>query len=94
MNAINRTDAKKLYKALLKQAKRRTAIADARLDEDGKTIKGDEVESLKHDEGVVMVESRAAHLTSVPESDQPADDNSKPVKKRKKPRNDSNGELF
>jgi hypothetical protein len=64
INAINGTDTKKLYDALLKQAKRRTAIADAQLDEEGKTIKNkeDEVEALKKDEGVVMVESRAAHL--------------------------------
>ena len=35
----------------------------AQLDEEGKTIrKKDETEDLKNDEGVVMVESRAAHL--------------------------------
>ncbi len=63
INAINGTDTKKLYDALLKEAKKRTAIADAQLDEEGKTVKGgDEVEALKKDEGVVMVESRAAHL--------------------------------
>jgi DNA topoisomerase-6 subunit B len=72
VHAINRTDAKKLYEALLKQAKRRTAIADAKLDEEGKTIKGDEVEELKNDEGVVMVESRAAHLVESQESGLPA----------------------
>src|SRR4051812_4970838 len=65
INAINGTDTKKLYDALLKQAKKRTAIADAQLDEEGKTIRGkkeDEVEQLKKDEGVVILESRAAHL--------------------------------
>jgi DNA topoisomerase-6 subunit B len=64
VNAINGTDAKKLYDALLKEARKRTAIADAQLDEEGKTIKRgeDEVEALKKDEGVVLVESRAAHL--------------------------------
>jgi DNA topoisomerase-6 subunit B len=62
INSINGTDAKRLYEALLKQAKKRTAIADARLDEEGRTVKKDEVEELKKDEGVVMVESRAAHL--------------------------------
>src|SRR5207245_9238822 len=45
--------------ALLKEAKKRTAIADARLDEEGKTIKKEEGEDLKNDEGVVLVESRA-----------------------------------
>jgi hypothetical protein len=62
INAINGTDAKKLYEVLLKQARKRTAIADAQLDEEGRTLKKDEVEELKKDEGVVMVESRAAHL--------------------------------
>jgi hypothetical protein len=62
INSINGTDAKKLYEALLKEARKRTAIADAQLDEEGKTVKKDETEELKNDEGVVMVESRAAHL--------------------------------
>ena len=62
INAINGTDTKKLYEALLKEAKKRTAIADAKLDEEGKMLKKDETEDLKKDEGVVMVESRAAHL--------------------------------
>jgi DNA topoisomerase-6 subunit B len=62
VNAINGTDTKKLYDALLKEARKRTAIADAQLDEEGRTMKKDEAEDLKNDEGVVMVESRAAHL--------------------------------
>src|SRR5947207_1247033 len=62
VNAINGTDAKKLYDALLAEARKRTAIADAKLDDEGRTIKKDEHEDLKADEGVVMVESRAAHL--------------------------------
>jgi hypothetical protein len=68
INAINGTDTKKLYDALLKEARKRTAIADAQLDEEGKTIKKgeDEVEALKKDEGVVLVESRAAHLNETP----------------------------
>src|SRR5688572_26023458 len=64
---INGTDAKKLYEALLKQAKKRTAIADAHLDEEGRTVKKDETEELRNDQGVVMVESRAAHLKEEPE---------------------------
>jgi DNA topoisomerase-6 subunit B len=66
VNAINGTDTKKLYDALLKEARKRTAIADATLDEEGKTIKKDEIEALKQDDGVVMVESRAAHLQEAP----------------------------
>jgi DNA topoisomerase-6 subunit B len=65
VNAINGTDTKKLYEALLKEAKKRTAIADAQLDEEGKVVKRDETDELKNDEGVVMVESRAAHLAQV-----------------------------
>jgi DNA topoisomerase VI subunit B len=62
VNAINGTDAKRMYEALLAQAKRRTAVADAQLDEEGKTIRKKDDEDLKNDEGVVMVESRAANL--------------------------------
>lgn len=75
VNAINGTDTKKLYEALLAQAKKRTAIADAKLDEEGKTVKKDETEELKQDEGVIMVESRAAHLQEeeeqAPSTDKP-----------------------
>jgi DNA topoisomerase-6 subunit B len=66
INAINGTDTKKLYDALLKEAKKRTAIADAQLDEEGKTVKTDDVEALRKDEGVVLVESRAAHMQEQP----------------------------
>ncbi len=62
IHAINGTDAKKLYDKLLIEARKRTAIADAQLDEEGNTVKKDETEELKDDEGVVMVQSRAAHL--------------------------------
>src|SRR4051812_28452031 len=73
VNAINGTDTKKLYDALLKEARKRTAIADAQLDEEGKMIKKDEIDELKNDEGIVMVESRAAHLKKdAPPSGTPA----------------------
>ena len=62
INAINGTDAVKLYDALLAEARKRTAIADAELDEEGRMVKKDEHEDLKDDESVVLVESRAAHL--------------------------------
>jgi len=99
VNAINGTDTKKLYDALLKEARKRTAIADAQLDEEGKTIKKDEVEELKKDEGVVMVESRAAHLADaagaasaeLPSSSDDSDlvslaSKKKPAKKKKRDR--------
>ncbi len=97
VHAINGTDAKKLYNVLLAEARKRTAIADAQLDEEGRTLKKDETEELKQDEGVVMVESRAAHLNEQPaeggatDATAAAEDDgdivrlSGPKKKRKKP---------
>ena len=93
VNAINnKWEAKKLYEVLLKEARKRTAIADAQLDEEGRTLKKDEVEDLKKDEGVVMVESRAAHLqqdpsgvaTSVAMSSKDDDGDLVPLKAKKK----------
>jgi DNA topoisomerase VI subunit B len=53
VNAINKTDAKKLYEALLSQAKKRTAIADMKLDEEGKRVE----EDAGDQDGVIIVES-------------------------------------
>jgi DNA topoisomerase-6 subunit B len=106
INAINGTDTKKLYDALLIQAKKRTAIADAQLDEEGKTIKQDE-ENLKNDESVLLVEQRmqlpngeSASADGSESADEPEKTDSqgrvklssKRPKKKKKP--DNNGELF
>jgi hypothetical protein len=107
INAINGTDTKKLYDILLAEAKRRTAVADAQLDEEGRTLKKDEHEDLKEDEGVVMVESRAAHLKEAEaetsageapaamESSESEGDivrlNGKPKKAKKKPSNEDRG---
>ncbi|MCC6322321.1 MAG: DNA topoisomerase VI subunit B [Phycisphaerales bacterium] len=52
VNAINGTDTRKLFDALLAQAKKRTAIADLRLDEDGKKVKE---EDPADQEGVIIV---------------------------------------
>jgi DNA topoisomerase-6 subunit B len=61
VNAINGADAKKLYDALLTQARARTAVADLELDEEGKRIKKkEEDDSLKNDDSVVFVQSRVA----------------------------------
>jgi DNA topoisomerase VI subunit B len=62
INAITGEDVKKLYDKLLQEAKKRTAIADAQLDEDGRLKKDQEVDELREDQGVVMVEGRASHL--------------------------------
>ncbi|HUB26766.1 MAG TPA: DNA topoisomerase VI subunit B, partial [Tepidisphaeraceae bacterium] len=90
IHAINGTDPKKLYDVLLKQARTKTAIADAQLDEEGRTAKVDEVESLKQDEGVVMIESRAAIPpgTGVDTASSPEPE-VKP--KKKKPSDDGDG---
>ena len=52
VNAINGTDAKKLYEVLLAQAKKRTAIADLELDEEGKAVKD---EDPADQDGVIIV---------------------------------------
>lgn len=60
INVINKTDAKKLYEALLSQAKKRTAIADMQLDEEGKKVE----EDAGDQDGVIIVE-RAAKVGPV-----------------------------
>ncbi len=52
-NAINGADTKKLYDAMLAQAKKRTAIADLQLDEEGKKV---EESDPADQEGVIIVE--------------------------------------
>ena len=107
VNAINGTDAKKLYEALLKEARKRTAIADAQLDEEGRTVKKDD-EDLKNDDGVVLIESRAAHLSEVRATNGEVDSNSasveapadlvrlkgKPKTSKKKPSKNNGDGLF
>ncbi len=75
---ITGTNAKKVYDALMKQVKRKTAEADAVLDEEGKVIA-----SLEH-EDVVVIEDRQTVGEAVPEGlfeDQPA---AEPKRRRKK----------
>ena len=61
VTAINgKWKTKELYEALLKEAKKRTAIADAQLDEEGKTVKNKDEDELKGDDAVVVVESALA----------------------------------
>jgi hypothetical protein len=54
IHAINGTDPKRLFDALLEQAKKKTAVADLQLDEEGKRIKD---EDPADQEGVIIVES-------------------------------------
>jgi len=60
-NAINGADAKKLYEAMLAQAKKRTAIADLKLDEEGKKLKD---EDPADQEGVIIVEKAMAPIAN------------------------------
>lgn len=101
INAINGADARKLYDALLKEAKKRTAIADTQLDQDGKTIKKDDTDELKADEGVVLVESRASHLLDAQnlENASNTDNNARelvklPTPKKPKTKPDNGNPLF
>jgi len=61
VHAINGTDMKKLYDALLEQARKRTAVADLQLDEDGRALKD---EDPADQEGVVIVEAAAAPVVA------------------------------
>lgn len=53
-HALNGVDTKELYDALLRQAKRRTEIADAQLDEEGQFVKDNG--RLDKDDSVVIVD--------------------------------------
>jgi len=66
INAISGADAKKLYDVLLDQAKKRTAIADRQLDDEGRAIKD---EDPADQEGVIVVEAAAAGSTPAPASE-------------------------
>jgi DNA topoisomerase-6 subunit B len=94
VNKINKTPVAKLYEALQSQAKRRTAIADAKLDEEGRTIK--ESEELEKDDGVVMVESRVTMGTGPVQATEPAKGDAAAPKKSKRKSAGKNGdpELF
>ena len=81
LNAITGEDAKKLYTALLEQARRKTAIADQELDEDGKVRKQDEDDI--DDDGVIIVESAIPTMESVAPVSAPVFDE---PKKSSKPR--------
>jgi len=53
VNAITGTDAKKVYAALLTQARKHTAIADQELDDEGKVVK----DKPEEEDGVIIVEN-------------------------------------
>jgi len=61
LNAITGEDTKRLYDALLEQARAKTAVADQELDEDGRKIKRS-VEEDFDDDGVIIVASAIAPI--------------------------------
>ncbi|MBL8760449.1 MAG: DNA topoisomerase VI subunit B [Phycisphaerae bacterium] len=93
-NAITGADAKKLYDALLQQAKSKTAIADVELDEEGKAVKDDPSDQ----DGVIIVDAPtpdgsgreagappALELTDLPKPrGKPSSDSRKPASEAKR----------
>ena len=61
ITAINDTDTQALYDALLKQAQKKTAIADQVLDDEGKRIR----EQHADDDGVIIVDSDIAPTANI-----------------------------
>ncbi len=75
-NHLTGTDTQELYDALLKQARRRTEIADAQLDDEGNFIKDDHGRLAKSDDVIILED-----LDTPPESSTSED---KPVLKKKR----------
>lgn len=72
LNAITGEDAKRLYDALLEQARAKTAVADQQLDEDGKVVREDGEDDFG--EGVIVVESAIPPVESAAPAAPPAFD--------------------
>ena len=65
ISEINGTDAKKLYETLQEQARKRTAVADLELDDEGRAIKHKAQEENDED-GVIIVESAQMPVIAAP----------------------------
>jgi len=78
LNAINGVDPKKIYDALLIQARERTAIADAQLDDEGRQVKD---EDPADQQGVLIVGEALNEALAQAEGTAPA---SEPVTKSRK----------
>ncbi|MEL6498157.1 MAG: DNA topoisomerase VI subunit B [Planctomycetota bacterium] len=76
-NALTGVDTAELYDNLMKQAKRRTEIADAKLDEEGKFIKDDDGRLAKDDDVIIVRDGQIANPKDEPESEAEA----KPAKR-------------
>ena len=76
LNAITGEDAKRIYDALLEQARSKTAVADQQLDEDGKIVKDDDDDDFG--EGVIVVPNAIAPIESAAPIAPPVFDAPKP----------------
>ncbi len=76
LNAITGEDAKRIYDALLEQARRKTAVADQQLDEDGKVVKDEDEEDFG--EGVIVVPTAIAPVETAAPISPPVFDAPKP----------------
>jgi DNA topoisomerase VI subunit B len=97
VNAINGTDAKKLYSVLLAEARKRTAVADAQLDDEGRKIKKQAVDELKNDPSVVILENRMSQPQTAPDAGsngKHAGHNGDSKKKPEGPARDNGDRLF
>ncbi|MEO1583097.1 MAG: DNA topoisomerase VI subunit B [Planctomycetota bacterium] len=75
--ALTGVDTAELYDNLMKQAKRRTEIADAKLDEEGKFIKDDDGRLAKDDDVIIVRDGQIANPKDEPASEAEA----KPAKR-------------
>ncbi|HED53652.1 MAG TPA: hypothetical protein ENJ00_05560 [Phycisphaerales bacterium] len=80
-HALTGTDTQALYDALLRQAKRRTEIADAQLDEEGRFIKDDHGRLAKADDVIIIDDGQVAVDNTAPEPSQPKPARTRTAKK-------------
>ncbi|MEZ6243419.1 MAG: DNA topoisomerase VI subunit B [Phycisphaerales bacterium] len=86
-HALVGVDTKELYDALLEQARAKTAIADAQLDEEGNIIRDDSNGRLDDDDGVIIVSDSSPNPIAPVEKGKPAKgSNAKGAKKTRKKR--------
>lgn len=89
VNSITGADARKLYDQLLTQARKHTAIADQRLDDEGRVIRsGDELEDgvlIVGDEGGSTGTMSGELETSAPEAAEPASNSERRPRKSPAP---------
>jgi len=78
VHAIAGTDARKLYDALLTQARERTAVADQVLDEDGKVVKDEPMD----EDGVIVVPSAIAPIEGLAPATPEAPPEAKPARSK------------